>query len=194
MDSSRFRAMLLAISDKLTEDNVKSLKFLCQEEVGKKKLEKVNKGIDLFECLIERAAIGPDHTELLRKHLNHIGQKVLLEIIDDYERGATGSPPDVPDAEEREKINIATEVIVERLGKKWRQFGRKLGLQDAQLDGIQEKHSLDLEEQVRELIRRWMKMTRENARVEDLVKALRDCRQNLTADLVEKNLKELGAH
>ncbi|XP_016392349.1 FAS-associated death domain protein-like [Sinocyclocheilus rhinocerous] len=192
MDNSRFRTMLLAISDKLTEDNVRSLKFLCQE-VGKKKLEKVNKGIDLFECLIERAAIAPDNTELLRKHLNQIGQTVLLNIIDEYERGATGSPPDVtlPDAKEREKINIATEVIVERLGRKWRQVGRKLGLQDTQLDGIQEKHSRDLEEQVRELIRQWMKRRREDARVEDLIKALRDCRQNLTADLVEK---ELGAH
>lgn len=102
METSRFRAMLLAISDKLTEDNVTSLKFLCPE-VGKKKLEKVNKGIDLFECLIERAAIGPDSTELLRNHLNHIGQTVLLNIIDDYERGVTGSPPDItlPDAKER---------------------------------------------------------------------------------------------
>lgn len=80
------------------------------------------------------------------------------------------------------------------MGKKWRQFGRKLGLLDTHLEGIQEKHSRDLEEQVRELIRQWMKTRRENARVEDLIKALRDCRQNLTADLVEKNLKELGAH
>uniref|UniRef100_A0A8C2HG81 Fas (tnfrsf6)-associated via death domain n=1 Tax=Cyprinus carpio TaxID=7962 RepID=A0A8C2HG81_CYPCA len=192
MDNSRFRAMLLAISDKLTENNVSDLKFLCPE-VGKKKLEKTNKGIDLFEYLIERAAIGPDNTELLRKLLNQIGQTVLLNIIDEYERGA-GSPPDVPDPKEREKINIATEVIFERLGKKWRQVGRKLGLQETQLDGIQEKHSRDLEEQVRELIRQWMKMRRENARVEDLIKALRDCKQNLTADLVEKNLKEHGAH
>lgn len=185
--------MLLAISDKLTEDNVTSLKFLCPE-VGKKRLEKVNKGIDLFEYLIERAAIGPYNTELLRNHLNHIGQTVLLNIIDDYERGVTGNPADVPDANEREKINTATEVIVEHLGKKWRQFGRKLGLQDTQLEGIEEKHSRDLEEQARELIGQWMKKRKEHARVEDLIKALRDCRQNLTADLVEKKLLPLGAH
>ncbi|XP_059372809.1 FAS-associated death domain protein-like [Carassius carassius] len=191
MENSGFRAMLLAISDKLSEDNFTSLKFLCTD-IGKKKLEKINKGIDLFECLIEKTTLGPDNTELLRDLLIQIGQRVLLEIIDDYERGSPAAAG-VLDAEEREKINIATEVIVEHLGRKWLQFGRKLGIKPTQLEGIQEKHSRDLEEQVRELITQWMKMKKENARVEDLIKALRDCKQNLTADLVEKNLKDLNA-
>ncbi|XP_051757657.1 protein FADD [Ctenopharyngodon idella] len=190
MDTRGFRAMLLTISDKLTEDNVVSLKFLCLD-IGKKRLEKINKGFDLFECLIERAQIGPDNTDLLRKLLNDIGQTVLLEIVEDYERQAA-RPADGLDAKEREKINIATDVIVEHLGKKWLQVGRKLGLQDTQLEAIQEKHSRDLEEQVRELIRQWMKIKKVNARVEDLIKALRDCKQNLTADLVEKKLRERG--
>lgn len=181
--------MLLSISDKLTDDNVKNLKFMCQPDIGKKRLEKINTGIELFECLIERAAIGPDNTGLLRKLLNDIGQAVLLEIVEDYERYATRST-DGLDPKEREKIDIATEVIVEQLGRKWLQVGRKLGLQQTHLEGIQEKHSRDLEEQVRELIRQWMKIRRENARVDELLKALRDCKQNLTADLVEKKLRE----
>ncbi|KAL0187954.1 hypothetical protein M9458_015053, partial [Cirrhinus mrigala] len=92
------------------------------------------------------------------------------------------------------KINAAADVIVEHLGRKWLQVGRKLGLQPTQLEGIQEKHSRDLEEQVRELIRQWMKMEKQNARVQDLITALRDCKQNLTADLVVKKLRELGAN
>lgn len=100
MDTRGFRAMLLAISDKLTEDNVVSLKFLCTD-IGKKRLEKINKGFDLFECLIERAQIGPDNTDLLRKLLNDIGQTVLLEIIDNYERQAASRPVYGLDAEER---------------------------------------------------------------------------------------------
>lgn len=99
MDTRGFRAMLLTISDKLTEDNVVSLKFLCLD-IGKKRLEKINKGFDLFECLIERAQIGPDNTDLLRKLLNDIGQTVLLEIVEDYERQAA-RPADGLDAKER---------------------------------------------------------------------------------------------
>lgn len=100
MDKSGFRAMLLEISDKLSADNVVKLKFLCQD-IGKKRLEKINKGFDLFECLIERAQIGPENMDLLRKHLNTIGQTVLIEIIEDYERQATRSPADGLDAKER---------------------------------------------------------------------------------------------
>ncbi|RXN16936.1 FAS-associated death domain [Labeo rohita] len=154
----------------------------------------MSKGIDLFECLIEKTEIGPDNTERLRFLLNKIDQQVLLEIIDDYERGVTASTADALDPNERENINIATDVIVAHLGRKWLQVGRKLGLQPTQLESIQEKHSRDLEEQVRELIKQWMKMKKENARVQDLITALRDCKQNLTADLVVKQLRELGAH
>lgn len=93
MDTSGFRAMLLDISNKLSEENVTSLKFLCTD-IGKKKLEKINRGIELFECLIERAAIGPNNTDLLRKLLNDIGQTVLLSIIEDYETHASRSPDD----------------------------------------------------------------------------------------------------
>ncbi|KAK7175753.1 hypothetical protein R3I93_000120 [Phoxinus phoxinus] len=189
MDTRGFRAMLLEISDKLSEGNVASLKFLCTD-IGKKRLEKINTGIELFECLIERTAIGPNNTDLLRKLLNDIGQTILLEILEEYETQTTRRPADGLDEKEREKISIATEVIVEHLGKKWLQVGRKLGLQHTQLEGIQEKHSRELEEQVRELIRLWMKIRRENARVDELIQALRECRQNLTADLVEKKLRE----
>ncbi|XP_051561862.1 protein FADD [Myxocyprinus asiaticus] len=191
MDKSEFRAMLLAISDKLDKGNLDSLKFLCKENIGRKKLENINKGIDLFECLIEKAEIGPDNTEVLRRLLDHIGQKVLVHIIDNYERQATGSPADLLDAKEQEKINIATEVMVAQLGTRWLQVGRKLGLTTPKIEGIKEKHRYDLEEQVRELVTEWMKIRKDKARVQELIQALRDCRQNLTADLVEKKLQEL---
>lgn len=100
MDNREFRAMLLDISGKLSEENLKDLKFLCSD-IGKKRLEKMSKGIDLFECLIEKTEIGPDNTERLRFLLNKIDQQVLLEIIDDYERGVTASTADALDPNER---------------------------------------------------------------------------------------------
>lgn len=86
------------------------------------------------------------------------------------------------------KINLAIEVIVEQLGRKWLQYGRKLGIVEARLDGIQEKHPRNLDERVREVFKEWKKMRKAEGKVDELIKALRACDLNYTADVVEKKL------
>lgn len=90
--------MLLEISEKLAHEHLAKLKFLCGNIIGKKKSEEITSGVQLFDCLIERAEIGPDNTELLRKLLTGVGQQALLEIIDSYEGQAVS--PDLPDETE----------------------------------------------------------------------------------------------
>ncbi|XP_060796911.1 protein FADD [Neoarius graeffei] len=186
----RFKVVLLKISEKLSRDNLDKLKFLCVKIIGKKKSEEISSGIQLFECLIERAEIGPNNTELLRELLTNIGQQALLEIIDSYEGQAIST--DLPDEAELEKINCAIEVIVEQLGRKWLQYGRKLGISEAKLEGIQEKHPRNLEEQVRELFKEWKKMRKAEAQVDQLIKTLRACDLNYTADIVERKIQDLN--
>ncbi|KAL7854732.1 hypothetical protein SRHO_G00169220 [Serrasalmus rhombeus] len=183
----RFKYTLLEISNKLSSDNVVSLKFLCADKIGKKKTEEVENGLQLFDYLIQREIIGHDNTEHLRELLDKIGRQDLLGIIDTYEGQA--DPAELPDEAELEKISIATNVIVDNLGKKWKEFGRKLPLSDAKLDGIEEKHPRNLEEKVREVIKEWKKMRKGQAKVDELIKALRACSQNFTADVVEKALQ-----
>lgn len=67
-------------------------------------------------------------------------------------------------------------------------YGRKLGIKDAKLDHIREKHPYNLQEQVIELIQEWRKMHGAKARAEDLIQALRKCNLNLTADLIGQKL------
>ncbi|GAA6102068.1 protein FADD [Tachysurus ichikawai] len=182
-----FKAMLLEISERLSHEQLAKLKFLCGDVIGKKKSEDISSGIQLFDCLIERAEIGPNNTDYLRKHLTDIGQQVLLEIIDRYEGQAVST--DLPDETELGKINCATEVIVVQLGRKWLQYGRKLGITENKLEGIQEKHPRNLEEQVRELFKEWKKARKAEARVDELIRALRACDLNYTADIVERKLQ-----
>lgn len=87
--------MLLEISDKLSPEQLDKLKFLCVGIIGKKKSAEFTSGIQLFDCLIERAEIGPNNTELLRKLLSDVGQHVLLEKIERYEGQASSS--ELPD-------------------------------------------------------------------------------------------------
>lgn len=90
------------------------------------------------------------------------------------------------------KLNIATEVIAENLGIKWRKLGRKLQVSDVRLDSISKRHSTDLEETAVELLKEWRRSRGAEARTEELIRALRDCLFNLTADKVEDKLKAEG--
>lgn len=90
------------------------------------------------------------------------------------------------------KLDIAKEVIAENLGKNWRKLGRKLGLTDVKLDSISRRHPTELEETAVELLKEWRKNQGTEARIEDLLKALRACQFNLTADKVEAKLARHG--
>uniref|UniRef100_W5UCN1 Protein FADD n=1 Tax=Ictalurus punctatus TaxID=7998 RepID=W5UCN1_ICTPU len=183
----RFKFMLLEISKQLSSENLSTMKFLCGEDIGKKKREEITSGIQLFEYLIERALIGPYDTAYLRKLLSE--QEALLQLIDNYEQEQP-IPTDLPNETELEKINCAIEVISEQLGRKWIKYGRKLKIAETKLEGIQEKHPRNLEEQVRELFKEWMKMHKAEAKVDELIRALRDCDLNYTADVVQMNLQK----
>ncbi|XP_042337036.1 FAS-associated death domain protein-like [Plectropomus leopardus] len=86
------------------------------------------------------------------------------------------------------KLDTATDVIAENLGRNWRKLGRKLGLTDVKLESISRRHPTELDETVRELLKEWRKSRGAEARAEELIKALRACEFNLTADKVEDRL------
>lgn len=186
----RFKFMLVEISKQLSSENLSTMKFLCGADIGKKKKEEITSGIQLFEYLIERALIGPHDTAYLRKLLSE--QEALLILIDNYEQQQPVQT-DLPEETELEKINCAIELISEHLGRKWIKYGRKLGITETKLDGIQEKHPRKLEEQVRELFKEWMKMRKAEAKVDELIRALRACDLNYTADVVEVKLQKADA-
>lgn len=91
------------------------------------------------------------------------------------------------------KLNVATDVIVENLGKNWRRLGRKLGFSEVKLDSISNRHPADLQETAVELLKEWRKVQKAEAQMQKLVHALRECQMNLTADKVEKKISELPA-
>lgn len=90
------------------------------------------------------------------------------------------------------KLDIATEVISEQLGRNWRKLGRKLGLTEVQLESISQKLPRDLEETAVELLTVWRRKRGAEAQTEELLNALRACQQNLTADKVQDRLQQLG--
>ncbi|KAJ8272333.1 hypothetical protein COCON_G00111920 [Conger conger] len=185
-----FSVVLLQISEDLLPDNVGTMKFLCQTLIGKKKLEQINKGTELFECLQQMNKIGPDNTEFLKELLNAIKRADLHEILSNFETCGPGPQEVRLDPNVRAKLDIATDELSEQLGRSWRRYGRKLGITDAKLDQISAKHPFDLREQAVTLLREWRKMQGADAKVDGLIKALRCCELNLTADQLIRRLAE----
>ncbi|XP_067105240.1 protein FADD [Osmerus mordax] len=187
---TEFFSVLLKISEDLRDDNLEKMKFLCPQ-LGKKRLEKVDSGIKLFQELMQRQLLGPNNTEQLKLLLNKIRREDLAETLNNFESQCPGPQTNLPDKTEQAKLKAARKVIMAQLGRKWRMLGRRLGLTEAMLDSVVTKHRDVLEDQVAGMLCVWEKSQGAEARADDLVRALRSCDLNLTADLVVKELEKL---
>lgn len=192
MSSSQFNKILLDISNQLSPDELDKLKFLCRDVIGKKDLEKIDSGHRLFQVLGERCKLSADNTKPLSDLLDGIKRPDLSEKLNNFESLSEYSD-DQPDEAERAKLEIATQLIAENLGRNWRKLGRKLGFSEVKLESISLKHPTDLEETVIELLKEWRKSRGAQAQTKELIEALRGCQHNLTADKLEDRLANSGS-
>lgn len=70
---------------------------------------------------------------------------------------------------------------------------RELGMPEVKLDGIVAAHRDDLYEQLVQALREWQRWKGKDAKVADLIKALRSCYLNLVADMVEEKISQLNS-
>ncbi|XP_068596331.1 FAS-associated death domain protein [Brachionichthys hirsutus] len=187
MAAFQFNAVLLEISDALSADELSKMKYLCAAMIGKRELETMDSGRKLFQTLSERGLLGIDRRDRLSGLLTGIrrqdlSDKLGFEIVSENEQ---------PDERERARLAVATELIAENLGRNWRRLGRKLGLSEVRLESVSSRHPTDLEETAVELLKEWRKVRGAQAQTEELIKALRGCKYNRTADEVEDKLASL---
>ncbi|XP_054878413.1 protein FADD [Poeciliopsis prolifica] len=191
MSASNFMSVLLDISNKLKEENLKQLKFLVRDDIGKQKLEKITTGHQLFEILTERGQLGPDRADYLCQLLRQVQRDDLSEKLSNWQVQQESLKYNLSDTE-RDKLEIAMEVIRDNLGKNWRKLGRKLQLGETKLDSIATRHPTDLEETALELLKEWKKIRGPELQTKELIAALRDCQLNLTADKIQDKLEMKG--
>ncbi|NXE40044.1 FADD protein, partial [Ptilorrhoa leucosticta] len=175
-----FLSLLHSISSSLSDTELSAMKFLCRDKIKKRKLETVQSGRELFNILMEQQEIASDNLEFLRKLLQHIDRDDLVAQVVQFEEEGPHGPDDQPDEHEKP---IA--VICANVGRDWKKLMRELGMSEVKLDRIEAAHRFNLYEELVQALREWQRWKGKDAKVADLIKALRACNLNLVADMVE---------
>ncbi|XP_066176560.1 FAS-associated death domain protein [Sylvia atricapilla] len=186
------RSLLHSVSSGLSAKELSDMKFLCLDKIGKRKLDAVQSGQELFNILIEQQEITKDNLELLKKLLQRIKRQDLLSQVVQFEEGEPHAPDDQPDEHEKRLLNAAVAVICDNVGREWKRLMRELGMPEVKLDRIEEAYPRKLYEQLVQALREWQKWKGKDAKVGDLITALRGCRLNFVADKVEEKISQLN--
>lgn len=191
MTSPNFNKVLLDISNELSDQNLDNLKFLVGDKIGKRDRERITSGRELFRILTERNLLAADNTDYLSALLRDISRDDLADRL--QPPGVTPEPEDLldPSNPETARLSASFQVVSQNLGRSWRKLGRRLGVSEVKLETIAQKHPSDLEETAMELLKEWTRSSRDPVQTSTLIRALRGCDFNLTADKVEDKLTAL---
>ncbi|XP_010114192.1 PREDICTED: LOW QUALITY PROTEIN: FAS-associated death domain protein, partial [Chlamydotis macqueenii] len=188
-----FLTLLYSLSSSLSESELSCLKFLCQDKIRKRKLESVQRGVELFSILLEQQEIERDNVSFLEELLKNISRQDLVSQLRRFvEEEAVKAPDDQPDEHEKRLLVVAVEVICENVGRDWKMLIRKLDFPEVKIERIVAANPCNLREQLFQSLREWQKWKGKDAKVTDLIKALRLCSMNLVADKVEQELLPLN--
>uniref|UniRef100_A0A669PFI1 Fas associated via death domain n=1 Tax=Phasianus colchicus TaxID=9054 RepID=A0A669PFI1_PHACC len=164
-----FLALLNSLSACLSASEVSALKFLCQDKIGKRKLESVQSARELFICLMEQQLISRYNVDLLKTMFKSIKREDLILQLEQFiEDGEANAPDEQPDLEERRLQKVVIEVICENVGRDWKMLMRKLNLSEARLEEIEEAKPHNLRERLFWSLRTWQKLKGKDAKFSGL--------------------------
>ncbi|NXO77136.1 FADD protein, partial [Sitta europaea] len=176
-----FLSLLHSISSGLSDTELSAMKFLCRDKIRKRKLEAVQSGRELFGILMEQQEIANDNLKFLKELLQHIERSDLLSQLVQFEEEEPHTLHDQLDWHEK-----PVGVICDHIGREWKKLMRELEMPEVKLERIEAAYRDNLYEKIVQALREWQRWKGKDAKVADLIKALRGCKLNLVADEVEK--------
>ncbi|XP_072129290.1 FAS-associated death domain protein isoform X1 [Mobula birostris] len=189
-EGMRFKVLLSDISQNLTGENLETLKFLCKDDIGKRRLETLVSGIQLFQVLEELSLLSQEDTSFLGQLLKSIKRPDLEKKLSDYQRGGEPLQPPMCEVGRNSDVDVAIDVIRDNIGRDWRMLARKLGFKEARLQEIEYGDPRNMQLQISKTLQEWQEVKGQEATVECLVTALRNCRLNMIADSVQEEVNK----
>ena len=74
---SRYTSLLLELSNSLTTANLQKLKFLCADVIPAGRLERINRGIELFGALEQLDMLSEENRDFLASKLIAVNRNGL---------------------------------------------------------------------------------------------------------------------
>lgn len=102
-----FLALLNSLSACLSDSELRDLKFLCQDKIGKRKLESVQSFRELCNFLMEQQLISRHNVDLLKSMFKSIKREDLILRLEHFiEEEEASAPDEWPDMKERRRCSF----------------------------------------------------------------------------------------
>lgn len=79
-----FNSCLLSISNQLTREDLKKMKFVLPDCIPQGKLQSVGEPYELFSLMMEYELLAQDNTDLLSELLKSTGKMNLNNLLQDF--------------------------------------------------------------------------------------------------------------
>ncbi|XP_074132746.1 FAS-associated death domain protein [Sminthopsis crassicaudata] len=185
-----FLLVLQRISSNLSRKELEDMKFLCKMKIGKRKLNEIEQGTELFSCLMQQNLLSMSNTAFLVSMLQSLKREDLVQELASFvDKPGPGQQLD-PQVEAQ--LEVAFQVLCDEVGRDWKRLVRKLGVSQVHIDRIVYAHPNDLREQFYQSLLLWKNSNDTEASVSTIEKALRDCYLNLAADILAERLEQMA--
>ncbi|XP_072165372.1 FAS-associated death domain protein-like [Diadema setosum] len=201
-----YKMTLHTIGSSLTQGQVDTFKFLCKDLPGftQYDMDEIQDGVALMTKLEELDALSKDKVDFVTSVLDYVQRKDLENKLRDYGlrylggrhpgTSAAGGIVTAPTSANNTAYSMQNvgidlsrefDIIVENIGRDWRQLARKMRLTEVDIQCITEENIRNLREQSRQCLYLWQTRNPHTANRDTLVNALRQCKMNYIADIVE---------
>lgn len=83
-DAEQYAKMLVYLDEDLVKLDILSMKLLCGDFIPLARLERINRGIDLFAEMEDRGRLKVNHCSLLAELFYHIQRMDLVNVLPEY--------------------------------------------------------------------------------------------------------------